>query len=308
MEEVPVAHPTCRVLSLDGGGAKGFYTLGVLHELEALVGKRMFEAFDLIYGTSTGAIIASLLALGRSVGEVHQLYRENVPAVMKARSKGAKTEALEKLASEVYGDASFTALRTGIGIVAARDATEVPMIFKNDVNRSFSRSKTFVPGFGVSLRDAVVASCSAYPFFEKKITTSLGEELLLLDGGYCANNPTLFAITDALKMGLRHDIRVVSLGVGHYPEPRRWGLGKFKREFFLSKLLQTTLNLNTNSMEQLRNLLFLDIPTVRISNAYTEPHMATDLMEHDLKKLSMLHSRGRESFGRRENELQTLLA
>jgi len=27
-----------RVLSLDGGGAKGFYTLGILEELEALLG------------------------------------------------------------------------------------------------------------------------------------------------------------------------------------------------------------------------------------------------------------------------------
>ena len=51
----------CRVLSLDGGGAKGFYTLGVLKEIEALVGMRLCEKFDLIYGTSTGAIIAALL-------------------------------------------------------------------------------------------------------------------------------------------------------------------------------------------------------------------------------------------------------
>ena len=51
----------CRVLSLDGGGAKGFYTLGVLQEIEALTKKRLHACFDLIYGTSTGAIIAALL-------------------------------------------------------------------------------------------------------------------------------------------------------------------------------------------------------------------------------------------------------
>jgi patatin-like phospholipase/acyl hydrolase len=28
----------CRILSLDGGGAKGFYTLGVLKELEGMLG------------------------------------------------------------------------------------------------------------------------------------------------------------------------------------------------------------------------------------------------------------------------------
>jgi patatin-like phospholipase/acyl hydrolase len=50
-----------RVLSLDGGGAKGFYTLGVLAEIEAMLGKPLHSCFDLIFGTSTGAIIAALL-------------------------------------------------------------------------------------------------------------------------------------------------------------------------------------------------------------------------------------------------------
>ena len=45
-----------RILTLDGGGSKGFYTLGVLHELEAMLGSRLHERFDLIYGTSTGSI------------------------------------------------------------------------------------------------------------------------------------------------------------------------------------------------------------------------------------------------------------
>ena len=47
----------CRILSLDGGGAKGFYTLGVLKEIEAMINQPLAEKFDLIFGTSTGAII-----------------------------------------------------------------------------------------------------------------------------------------------------------------------------------------------------------------------------------------------------------
>src|ERR1700726_1473557 len=62
----------CRVLALDGGGAKGFYTLGVLKEIEGLVNKPLHECFDLVFGTSTGAIIAALIALGRSVDEIHE--------------------------------------------------------------------------------------------------------------------------------------------------------------------------------------------------------------------------------------------
>jgi patatin-like phospholipase/acyl hydrolase len=64
-----------RVLSLDGGGAKGFYTLGVLKEIEAASGRPICESFDLIFGTSTGGIIAALLALGYSVDAIHNLYQ-----------------------------------------------------------------------------------------------------------------------------------------------------------------------------------------------------------------------------------------
>jgi patatin-like phospholipase/acyl hydrolase len=57
----------CRILSLDGCGAKGFYTLGVLRKIEGMVNCRLHEKFHLIFGTSTGGIIAALLGLGRSV-------------------------------------------------------------------------------------------------------------------------------------------------------------------------------------------------------------------------------------------------
>ena len=101
-----------RILSLDGGGAKGFYTLGVLREIEGLIGCRLHERFDLIFGTSTGAIIAALLALGRSVDEIHKLYTEFVPVIMKKRRAAGKSKALSHLASEVFGDVKFDAVKT----------------------------------------------------------------------------------------------------------------------------------------------------------------------------------------------------
>ena len=84
----------CQILSLDGGGAKGFYTLGVLRELEGMLGGRLHERFDLIFGTSTGAIIAALLGLGKSVKEISELYEKHVPAVMKKKSAYEKSTAL----------------------------------------------------------------------------------------------------------------------------------------------------------------------------------------------------------------------
>jgi predicted acylesterase/phospholipase RssA len=47
------------VLSLDGGGAKGFYTIGILAEIEAMTGRLICDSFDFIFGASAGAIIAT---------------------------------------------------------------------------------------------------------------------------------------------------------------------------------------------------------------------------------------------------------
>jgi predicted acylesterase/phospholipase RssA len=165
---------------------------------------------------------------------------------------------------------------------------------------------------GVSIADAVQASCSAYPFFDRKVvTTASGDNVELIDGGYCANNPTLYAIADAviaLKKE-RHDLRVVSVGVRVYPEPKpRTFKMWFGKKYLVSvQLLQKTLEINTQSMDQLRSILFKDIQTVRISDTFEKPEMATDLMEHDLGKLNILRQRGAESFASREQQLKDFL-
>lgn len=305
--------PYC-ILSLDGGGAKGFYTLGVLKQIEALAGRTLSEIFDLIFGTSTGAIIAGLLALGYRVDEVHRLYKKHVPTIMRRRGRHSKSAALKHLAKEVFGDRTFLDVKTGIGIVATHWNLEKPMIFKGSIEQAHGRHSTFVPGFGCTMADAVQASCSAYPFFEKTtLTTKDGTEITLIDGGYCANNPTLYAIADALVALKKSpdDLRVVSVGVGNYPEPGHWNPARWK-QFFAKRLisvqlLQKTLNVNTVSMEQLRSILFRNIRTVRINETFSHPEMATDLMEHDRKKLNSLFLRGNESFAHHENELKEML-
>lgn len=301
---------TFYLLTLDGGGAKGFYTLGVLKEIEAMIGCPLHKKFNLVFGTSTGAIIASLIALGNNVQSILDLYRQHVPTVMQEKFAKGRTKALATLSQQVFGDAKFDQVKTGIGIVATHWLSERPMIFKGGVAQAHGRTATFVPGFGVSIADAVQASCSAYPFFKRAIVkTSMGEEIELIDGGYCANNPTLYAIADAVQ-ALRSeqaDIRLVSIGVGTYPDPTPHLIKRLTNKLVSVQLLQKTLEINTQSMDQLRQLLFKDVPTIRISDIYTQPEMATDLLEHDLKKLNVLFQRGRQSFGSREHELRELL-
>jgi patatin-like phospholipase/acyl hydrolase len=300
----------CRILALDGGGAKGFYTLGVLKEVESMLGCPLYKRFDLVFGTSTGAIIAALIALGYEVDQIHALYTAHVPRIMSSRSAAARTAALQELAKEVFQDKTFEDVVTGIGIVATRWMTERPMIFKGSVAQAHGRKGTFSPGFGVSIADAVQASCSAYPFFERKVVvTAAGDKIELIDGGYCANNPTLFAVADAtVALNKAHkDIRVVNVGVGIYPDPKPGLLMRIAKKWLAVQLLQKTLEINTQSMDQLREILFKDIPTIRISDTFERPEMATDLLEHNLEKLNILRQRGSESFATREIQLRQFL-
>lgn len=302
------ADNTC-ILSLDGGGAKGFYTLGALREIEALNGGQpLCMRFRLIFGTSTGSIIAALLARGEKVDDIYKLYKAHVPTLMGQFLPRAKSRALQHLADEVFGEEGFDTFKTDVGIVATNYATERPMIFKTSSDQAYSMKASFVPGFGCRVSDAVQASCSAYPFFERKIvTTGKDERVALIDGGYCANNPTLYAIAEAL-VALKIEpakLRVISLGVGTYPAPIRnpvspaWWLNKYPGAAFFQK----TLEINTQSMEQLCEVLYSHIPTVRINNAYTQPEMATDLLERDPDKLNLLRQRGAASVREHEKRL-----
>lgn len=63
-----------RVLSIDGGGTRGYLPALVLQELERRAGCPAAGLFDLIVGTSTGGIIGIGLAAGRSADELAQFY------------------------------------------------------------------------------------------------------------------------------------------------------------------------------------------------------------------------------------------
>ena len=73
-----------RILTLDGGGLRGILSVGILQRIEDILKQRhgggtdfrLSHYFDLIAGTSTGAIIAAALAQGWSVEQVLEKYME----------------------------------------------------------------------------------------------------------------------------------------------------------------------------------------------------------------------------------------
>lgn len=54
----------CRVLCLDGGGIRGLVLIQLLVAIEDLMNRPLVECFDWVTGTSTGGILALLMATG----------------------------------------------------------------------------------------------------------------------------------------------------------------------------------------------------------------------------------------------------
>ena len=220
------------ILVLDGGGSKGVYTLGVLKELELKLGEPLYKCFALIYGTSTGSIIAALIALGHTVDEIEKLYLDLIPKIMTPKTKVGKSNAMSEGAKKIFGEKKFDSFKTNIGIVALNYETQMPLIFKTDIQQAHGMKQSFKPGFDCTIEQAVRCSCSAYPFFEKmKINTENHGEIEVVDGGFVANNPTLYSMVDAYKaLAIKEsNIHLLNVGVGHYIE---------KTSGIISKLLK----------------------------------------------------------------------
>jgi predicted acylesterase/phospholipase RssA len=306
----PDAGKLFRVLSLDGGGAKGVYTLGVLREVEAMADAPLCEVFDLVFGTSTGSVIAALIALGYKISDIEQLYFTIIPNIMKHRFAKSRTNSLKLEAYKLFGKRDFSAFKIPIGIVCTNYDFERPMVFKYSVHQSHGRVATFRPGFGCTIAEAVVASCAAYPFFEKvALKTENQGNQLLMDGGYVANNPTLFALADAHQAFKKNtsDIAVLSVGVGSYNEPKRSVFHQIIFRLWPFRHIAKMFNISSRTIDQLRIDLFPQVPCVRVSESYPQPEYATDLLESDVDKLKKLHSLGRESFAKYEKEIREVL-
>ena len=92
-----------RVLAIDGGGIRGLIPALVLAELERRAGRRVFEMFDLIAGTSTGGILACALCAPDPLPaeEVASIYEEEGPAIFD-RSVWQRIRSAEGLLDEKY--------------------------------------------------------------------------------------------------------------------------------------------------------------------------------------------------------------
>ena len=235
-----------RVLSLDGGGMRGVYTASVLHSISAHFGVGQtpdgcdFDVggyFDLVAGTSTGGILACGLAYGKSTSELialydevgEQLFRDPTPkgglgalwwAIKNSYRAANQPGPLRRKLESIFEDATMGDLyqkrNVAVCVPASRTATAEPKVFKTP----------HIPGrYTIDLSAKVVDVClatSAAPIFlpvaEIKESAHLTQTERYVDGGLWANNPTLIALIESLKIcaqdagQLKRPIQILSVG------------------------------------------------------------------------------------------------
>ena len=238
-----------RILALDGGGVKGILTLGLLKAVEDELRRRSGEGpqfrlsdyYDLIGGTSTGAIVATGLALGLSVDELIELYMRLGPEVF-GRTAGDGVFLQSKFESNKLRRALATVmttktlgsddLKTGLAIHAKRIDTGSAWVVTNHPLGAFydpPADSPIYPNKRYRLVDLVLASAAAPTFFdeividiefdEKRRPTQQG---YFVDGAVGANNnPSLslfmLALEPSYKFGWKpgaDSLMMTSMGTG----------------------------------------------------------------------------------------------
>ncbi|NDJ17595.1 patatin-like phospholipase family protein [Myxacorys almedinensis] len=201
-----------KILSLSGGGVRGLITAVWLQRLEQKLGTPIAQHFDLIAGTSTGALIACALASGIPAIAIVDLYRTRAKDIFptprawwlnrfwrflrqffQPRYDG---EGLERVLRDVFGDRSFGELKVPTLITTYDLHRREPLIFKTIEGRAEKHN-------GMPIWEICKASASAPVYFPAHLTRIRGQVVPLIDGGVVANNPAACAIAEAVR--IHHD-------------------------------------------------------------------------------------------------------
>ena len=235
-----------RVLSLDGGGMRGTYTATYLDRVAATFSNRrglkaldIGGVFDLIVGTSTGGIIACMLAKGVPLSKVVTLYQQKgskiftrpLPAGVcgtmgdiwarpAALSKG--TDVFREALEDCLGKTTLGDIYEARGIALAIPAVEMSQhrawVFKTPHLKDTTNHRDD----HYALVDVCLAT-SAAPLYRSMALVDYPDNKaggfnIFVDGGLWANNPVLVGLIDALDMAEPgQEIQIFCLGTCPLP-------------------------------------------------------------------------------------------
>ena len=242
---------TFQILTLDGGGIRGAFGTALIAKIEERLGAPITDFFDLVAGTSTGAILGAGLAHGLSGQRLKTFYREHgrkifqprepyVPVswvkpiyplikyVFDRRTGGGQLDdffrarfcphALESAFVEAFGDSTLGELKRSRLIVPTVNLTK-------GQTHVFRTPHLPTSGETHSTRvvDVLLATTAAPTYFPHK---RMPDGDSFCDGGLWANNPAILAIAEAFKIRQfctrpqcdpvydTASIRVLSIGTG----------------------------------------------------------------------------------------------
>ncbi len=250
---------TVRVLSIDGGGIRGYIPALVLAEVERRLhqlGKRkpFGTLFDFIAGTSTGSIITLGLAAPKELenkayskseaaftaDQLVRMYEDHGLEIFPRRIFHQLQE-MRHAFTEKYNDGPFHELldryfgRRGISdsltniLVTSYDIEKQKPVIMKKVPPSCEKKES--PDYYMA--DAIKASSAAPTYFEPVKVSSIdgSRQHSLIDGGVFAGNPAMCAYVEAQRIyPFAANYVVFSLGTGdYYPhwtyeKVKNWGL------------------------------------------------------------------------------------
>ena len=211
------------ILSLDGGGMRGVIPVRVLIELDKCLKEvgyegGLVECFDLVAGTSTGGLIALALACGdQSLEELLKTYR--VAGSVVFPQTGIVGGALRSIAAERYPvDGLEKLLKMWYGNALLSQAKTKTMIMTYDITCGKEVELRSWADPDITAFQAARATTAAPTYFSP---LRLGSKVLV-DGGVIANNPSLFAYSQARTLWPEcTDFTIISIGTAGYVHSMR---------------------------------------------------------------------------------------
>lgn len=207
-----------RILALDGGGIRGMITLGILQRVEQIFRERtgdpsrvLADEYDLIAGTSTGAIIATCLSWGMDVASVLGMYRDYGPTMFRPSRPWQRFRAryrAEAIADVfrrvlVEDDGSLPVLgsarlRTLLLVVMRNASTGSAWPITNNPRAQFNDTSRTECNLHIPLWKLLRASTAAPTFFPPESIVLGPHRFTFMDGGITPyNNPALIALLTA---------------------------------------------------------------------------------------------------------------
>ena len=247
-----------RLLALEGGGLRVFFTVQVLERVEQHVRARLgrpdavlADYFDLIAGTSTGAILGAFLSWGLSVAEIKKLYAVAAASMFTKNSSPLRwvthryaADALSKFLRDYFveeresipAELGTSRLRTTFLAVVRNATTGSAWPLCNHSGLKFNAPALEDCNLRIPLWRIVRASAAAPTFFEPERIQIGKAEFQFIDGGVTPyNNPALIAALIATEAGYgigwpagEDCLHLVSVGTGRtrvkYTGHGRWDL------------------------------------------------------------------------------------